>query len=533
MRWTDYKECTELPAAITTITTLTLMLVVSIGTAGTSSAQQLDKRGALQAFEPTGGILGNSVSNLFLNGDSLWAGPFISVTADGGTTWETPSVETLLGESRVFSLDIERQTVVIGLGYNDEDNGGIQTAGGFLVSTDGGENFTLRQPQIDSPGDTLVTYGVSTIRALDIIVPQQSPPYDVDYDAARGEIWVAGWASGIRKSSDEGRSWERVVLPPDTLDAIQPDIAYDFVIEPRRGNLGNFNHMGFSVLLASDGSIWAGTPKGVNVSTDGESWRRIEPDGTSASMTGSWVVAMAEQVTQSGSAIWMATWEALETGDAGGRSGVSVTRDGGDTFEQVLTGERFIDFAFSGERAWVAGRTSGLFFSDDNGATWTTIRDFTLASPDDRPVKFGTDVLAVAADDDEVWVGTSDGILRSVDGGLTWSSFRVEVPLKPAVETDEIPSVDTFAYPNPFSPVADRFVRIRYETQSASDVEVTIFDFGMNVVRQLPAENRSTGISESVWDGTDGRGLRMANGTYFYSVDTGSGVVWGKILLLE
>lgn len=515
---------------------LTPVALLAVLTTGSSSAQQLDglnKAGGLQAFEPTGSILGNSVSNLFLNGDSLWAGPFASMTADGGATWEAPDIEMLLGESRMFSLDIEGQTIVIGLGYNDEDNGGVQTAGGFLVSTDGGETFVLRQPQIDSPGDTLVTYGVSTIPALDVIVPQQSPPYDVDYDAARGELWVAGWASGIRKSSDEGRSWERVVLPPDTLDSIQPDVEYNFGIEPRRGNLGNYNHMGFSVLLASDGTIWAGTPKGVNVSTDGLSWQRIEPDGTSTSMTGSWVVAMEEQVTQAGSAIWMATWEALETGDAGGRSGVSVTRDGGQTFEQVLTGGRYIDFAFSGDRAWVAGRTSGLFFSDDDGATWTTIRDFVLATTDDRPVKFGTDVLSVAADDDVVWVGTSEGILKSVDGGLTWSTFRVEVPLHPDVETEAVPSVDTFAYPNPFSPVADRFVRIRYETPSASDVEITVFDFGMNIVRQLPVESRSAGISESVWDGTDGRGLRMANGTYFYSVDTGSDVVWGKILLLE
>src|SRR5690606_28984314 len=154
-----------------------------------------------------------------------------------------------------------------------------------------------------------------------------------------GAIWVAGWSSGIRKSLDDGRTWERVVLPPDALTEINPDSLYDFALEPRRGNLGNFNHMGFSILIASDGTIWAGTPKGVNVSTDGLAWRRIEPDGSSTSMTGSWVVAMEEQFTDEGSAIWLATWEATETGDLGGRSGVSVTRDGGATFEQVLVGE--------------------------------------------------------------------------------------------------------------------------------------------------------------------------------------------------
>jgi photosystem II stability/assembly factor-like uncharacterized protein len=457
------------------------------------------------------------------------------MTPDGGVSWQVPDLEpSVLGDrNRVFSIDIEGNTIWVGLGYNDAANDGIQSAGGFLVSTDGGETFVERLPQLDSPGDTTVTYGVSVLSALDVIVPQQSPPFDIDYDPVRDEVWVAGWASGIRKSSNGGQSWSRVVLPPDTLDQISPDVPYEFRIEPRRGNLGNFNHMGFSVLVASDGTIWAGTPKGVNVSADGLGWRRIEPDGTSTSMTGSWVVSMEEEITSEGSAIWMATWEALETGDAGGRSGVSVTRDGGQTFEQVLTGERFIDFAFANGHAYVAGRSSGLFVSEDDGATWTTIRDFRLASPDDRPIKVGSDVLSVAATESELWVGTEDGLLKSVDGGATWSTFRVEVPLQPEVATDEVPSVETFAYPNPFSPVADRFIRLRYETPSTAQVDIDIFDFGMNLVRSLPTETRSGGLSESIWDGTDGRGLRMANGTYFYSVDTGSAVVWGKILLIE
>lgn len=501
--------------------------------AAQSTGGAAGKLEGIQDFEPTTGILGNTVTSIAINGDSVWVSPFMSLTADGGDTWQVPDIETLIGPSRVFSLDIEGPTIWVGLGYNDPANDGIQTAGGFLVSRDGGESFDYRPAQLDSPGDTTVVYGVSEIGAIDVIVPQQSPPYDLDYDPVNDEVWVAGWASGIRRSSDGGANWERVVLPPDTLEAISPNVEYDFRIEPRRGNLGNFNHLGFSVLVASDGTIWAGTPKGVNVSPDGLAWTRIEPDGTPTSMTGSWVVAMDEQITQAGSAIWMATWEALETGDAGGRSGVSVTRDGGQTFEQVLTGERFIDFAFGGGRAYVAGRTSGLFISDDDGATWETVRDFRLVSAEERPIRVGTDVLSVAASGDEVWVGTDDGLLRSTDGGETWRTFRVEIPLDPANETEEIPRVETFAYPNPFSPIADRFVRIRYEVDAASNVEINVYDFGMNLVRALPTESRSAGIAESIWDGADSRGLRMANGTYFYSVDTGSAVVWGKILLIE
>lgn len=498
-------------------------IFVAVALAG--SFAPLNSR-AQSSIEPSDGILGNSVTSLFVNGDSVWAGPYLSLTTDNGQTWQAADADSLFGSrNRVFSIDISGSKIVVGLGYNDEANDFVQSAGGFLVSDDGGESFDYRRAQLDSPGDTTVQYGVNVLTAVDVIVPHQSPPYDVDYDESTGAIWVAGWRSGIRKSLDDGRTWERVVLPPDALAEIHPDSTYDFVVEPRRGNLGNFNHMGFSVLVASDGTIWAGTPKGVNVSADGLAWRRIEPDGSSTSMTGSWVVAMDEQITSEGSAIWLATWEATETGDLGGRSGVSVTRDGGATFEQVLVGEQFIDFAFADGRAYVAGRTSGLFVSDDGGSTWTATRDFRTATPDDRPVKIGTDVLSVATSEAAVWVGTSDGLLKSEDGGFTWSTYRVEVPLEPEVET--------FAYPNPFSPAADQFIRIRYEVSGGEDVDIDIYDFGMNHVRSLATESRSAGIAESTWDGSDDRGLRMANGTYFYSVDTGSRVVWGKILLIE
>lgn len=38
---------------------------------------------------------------------------------------------------------------------------------------------------------------------------------------------------------------------------------------------------------------------------------------------------------------------------------------------------------------------------------------------------------------------------------------------------------------------------------------------------------------EATWDGTDSGGLRLANGVYFYVVDTGSEKAWGKIQILE
>lgn len=490
---------------------------------------------AARVAEMLPGILSNSVSNLHVEQGALWAGPFLNVTRDGGMTWEKADADSLFGtRNRVFSIDIEGDVIWVGLGFTDNSTGdNVQSAAGFLVSEDGGRSFSYRFPQLDDPGDTEEVYGVSVLPALPVIVPQQSPPFDIDYDPVHDEVWVAGWASGVRRSGDGGRTWQRVVLPPDDLEAIYPDSLYDFSVEPQRGGMGSLNHMGFAVLVDETGTVWAGTPRGINRSTDGGlSWQRFEAEGTASSLTGNWVVSIEEQPLPGRNPVWLATWNAGESSQ-NEQFGVTVTRDGGETFEQVLVGERVIDFAFRGETVYVAGRESGLFISDDGGATWRSVTDFRDRLDPTKVIRPGVDVLSVATTDDALWVGTDDGLLKSTDGGLSWTVFRVEVPLHPETPTASIPDVESFAYPNPFSPAADRFVRIRYDLPQPGSVNLRIFDFGMNLVRDLDGPDQPAGTRELRWDGTDREGLRVANGVYFYTLRTGSGTVWGKILVVE
>lgn len=487
---------------------------------------------------PTPGIARNSVSNMHAEGDTLWVGPFLNMTADGGQTWYLTDADSLINSAnRVFSLDAEGPVVVAGLGFSYRDESGgrvslVPSAGGFLVSTDGGQTFAYRFPPLDLPGDSLVQFGNGTIQALPIIVPQQSPPYDIDYDPIRGEIWTAGWASGIRVSRDLGRTWQRVVLPPDDRERIDIDSTYDFRLEPRRGNTGSFNHMGFAVLVDETGTVWAGTPAGVNRSTDeGLSWQRFSRDGTSASLTGSWVISIEEQPALGRNPIWMATWNAGEAGERG-QDGVTVTRDGGESFEQVLLGETVFDFAFDAGNVYVAG-VNGLFISGDDGRTWNTIRDFRDPTRPDVIVRPDVEVFAVATTDDgAVWVGTSDGLFRSVDRGATWRAFRTDVPVRPDQPSAVAPRVDSYAYPNPFSPASDRIIRFRFES-AGSPAEIRIFDFGMRLVRTIRGSDVGAGEREIAWDGTDSGGLRVANGAYLYAIDTGDDTLWGKILVLE
>jgi hypothetical protein len=180
---------------------------------------------------------------------------------------------------------------------------------------------------------------------------------------------------------------------------------------------------------------------------------------------------------------------------------------------------------------------TGLFVSKDQGQSWRSIETFPLRS-DDRVLPPDVTARSVAVTDAALWVGTTDGLLRLdrarepalLDGAPAWRLFRAETPVNPEEPSEEVPDVATYAYPNPFVPARDQLVRIVYELEQTRTVTVNIYDFGMNQVRTLTTQ-KSAGQQETVWDGTDDRGLRVPTGTYFYEVELGDRTVQGKILV--
>jgi hypothetical protein len=490
---------------------------------------------------PVEHIARSSISNLHAEGDTLWVGPALDLTTNRGETWHRADLDSLEGRHRVYSLDVEGSVVWAGLGYAQETDGTEETtptAGGFVYSIDGGQTWNHRPPPLDDRSDSTETYGASVLPALPVVVPQQSPPYDIDYDRRTGTVWTAGWASGLRVSNDSGETWDRVVLPPDTLDALHPDSSYSFPVGPQRtaGEQAN-NYLGFSVLVDEVGTVWAGTAAGLNRSThgvfspvDSMAWQRFSFGGSPGNLVSNWIISIEEQPVRGiRNPVWMATWP---TNISGEQYGVTVTRDGGETFETVLTGDKVNDLAFRGDTV-LAASERGLMLSANAGDTWRIIRNFRLHPESDAVVRPDVSALSVATTPAAIWVGTNDGLLRSTDGGQRWKVFRPSVPTSPQPPTDRQPRVDTYAYPNPYSPGKDGYVRIRYDLETAGNVRVRIFDFGMNPVATVADERQAAGAREKVWDGTTGRGDLVANGTYLYAVETPEDTYWGKILVLR
>ena len=489
-----------------------------------------------QGQQPASGILRNHVTTLHAEGDTLWVGPYLNVTSNGGRRWLVAEADSLRGtRNTVYSLDVEGPVVAAGLGYSSSlGNTSVSSAGGFLFSENGGRTFAYRPPPLDEPGDTTVTYGMNTVSAAPVLTLQERAPVAIDYAPATNTVWVAEGAGGLRISPDLGRTWQRVVLPPDDRTSLSPDASYDdLALLPERNGTGNKNQYGLSVLVDETGTVWAGTRGGLNRSLPsgaaepGErAWQRYPQDTTKHPLTGNRIIALAEQPVPGRNPVWAAAWPS--SFDPNNPPGAAVTRDGGTTFDSLLTGKRIIDFAFRGQETVYAAGTDALFISEDDGATWRSERAFGTPFPVDR-------LYAVATTTGAVWAGTSEGLFKSTDAGATWTLFRASVPLSPDAPTEAVPQVETYAYPNPFSPTTDRRVRIRYAAGSGTRAEIQLFDFGMNLVRRLsdtcPGEKPRT--CEAFWDGTDRHGLRVASGVYFYTVDTGRRTVKGKILVVQ
>lgn len=498
----------------------------------------------------------SSVTSLDASGNSLWIGPGLNrIDDDSPDIFVPQSADSVFnGRGRVFSLEAYQNRIVAGLGYNTETGDeSVQTAMGFYESADNGASWRFipfpldPQPESDSctpssvgpPCDQEFIYGGETYIQTRITVPQQSPPFETEFSGST--ILAAAWASGIIRSRDNGDTWERLILPPSTASELTPDDTYRWTsragdegtverYDPRSDN----NLLGFGLLIDSDDRVWAGTAAGINISdnaltapADSVRWRREVADGSVDGLLGNWIVNIREQPGTG--RVWMSTWNATSSSDD--RFGLVSTDDGGQTFSHYLEGERVNDIGFINGSVFAAA-DQGLFISEDDGATWLRIDQ--IRSPN-QIIARDANYFAISATDEQLWVGTSDGLASTRDGGDTWSILRVDLPLEAGnIYQEDAPSVSTYAYPNPYSPDVHDVVRIKYETNSSGRSTLRIFDFGMNLVYDRTSEGSTQpGAYEFLWNGTDNSGRVPATGAYIYVIDTPGGRVDGKILLTD
>ncbi len=466
----------------------------------------------------------------------------LSKSTNNGADWTNYYKSDDFSTRAVSKVGYHNGTIWAGLWHNEEGIGGetVAVGDGLRYSTDDGNTWNEIPQPVDDPSDDKITYGINVLDALPVTVPQQNLVYDIDFTS--DAVWIATFAGGLRKSTDMGQTWQRVVLPPDYLDEISPDDTLNFDLSPVAGELGleeNFNHRVFSILVVNDSLMYVGTSGGINKSTDGGvSWRKFNHQNQDQPISGNFIVELGYD--ESSNTVWAATWKAVDLAEYWA---VSSSSDGGETWQTYLPDSRAHDFSFkytySGSNKTdseiLIASEEGTFRSSNGGNTWivnpTPIDSQTgVALPSTKYRAVTANYLTDQTTD--IWLGTLDGLakINETQYGFWYGDWTVYIAAQELAS-----DVESYAFPNPFSPDEER-VTILYSTGGKdADVTIRIFDFGMNLVRTViqNAPRIGGGEQQDIWDGRDENGSIVPNGVYFYRVDIGSNEpIYGKIMVL-
>lgn len=476
--------------------------------------------------------LSNSIIDIITMGETIWLGTSrgVSLSTDNGLNWTNFYGKSDFGTDNVSAIGFYNGAFWCATARSTEVTGGgtLPEGTGLKYTTDFGLTWTSIAQPLDHQDSTTERYGINTLRALPVTVAIQNLAYDIAFTP--GTIWIATFAGGLRKSTDNGQTWKRVVLPPDNLNSISPDDTLDFCLSPVAGSFcgsGNLNHRVFSVIATDDTTLYVGTANGINKSTDGGiSWTKFNAQNQSEPISGNFITALA--YNKYNNILWASTWKAEDQNEF---YGISSSSNGGQTWKTFLTDERTHNFGFKNFDVMVA-TDNGVFRSSDNGINWilpNSIIDKESGASLKTKVFYDADSYG-----NNIWLGSADGLVKLIETpGQMWQGNWKIYFASSSLSSDE----ETYCYPNPFNPRHEE-LKIKYSTGGQlKNITIQIFDFGFNYIRTViqNVPKVTTVDSEPVdsWDGRDENGNYVPNGVYFYRVKKGDEAVYGKILVIQ
>ena len=480
--------------------------------------------------------LSNTITDIITIGDTLWLGTSrgVSVSTDNGNNWTNFYGQSDFGTDNVSAIGYKDGVFWCATARSTEVTGGqtLPDGTGLKYTSDLGVTWNSIPQPLDKDTDTLEQYGVNQIRALPVTVTIQNLAYDIAF--THNTIWIATFAGGLRKSSDNGQTWKRVILPPDGLSSIDTTDILDFCLSPVDGNFcgkGNYNHRVFSVATDGDSTLYVGTANGINKSTNnGISWKKFNAQNQQLPISGNFITALGyNPINQT---IWASTWKADDQSEF---YGVSSSSDGGRTWNIFLRDERPHNFGFVNSQVMVA-TDNGVFRSSNEGSTWLLPNAIVDENSDpNTKISLPTNEFYSASfSGNYIWLGSADGLarLQETPNSMWQGTWKIFFASQPLAANDE-----TYCYPNPFNPRQEA-LKIKYSTNgTAANVTIRIFDFGFNYVRtviQNAPRNRNLEGPPDFWDGRDENGNFVPNGVYFYRVEVGGNdAVYGKILVMQ
>jgi len=260
------------------------------------------------------------------------------------------------------------------------------------------------------------------------------------------------------------------------------------------------------------------------VTTDPLKYDRHFIYDTLSGITGDFVTALGLQYHDGKTTLWAATQKT-----EGGTNGISKTTNSGDDWIGNSNGLQAWNFAFDDGDVYVAS-SQGLYRMQEDEPDFSRI-DFEENFR--RYISETAEFYAVRVVEDDLWVGSSDGIARTdlVDNSTEiFREFR-------NVETLE--GGEPYASPVPVSPSRGLgFVRFHYHLPQADYVTIEIYDFAMNLVAtpvdNQPREPREVSDQEDDdgWNLKNDNGDIVAAGVYFFKIEMSGREQWGKLMVL-
>lgn len=479
------------------------------------------------------GLGSNGVTQIKPGGDSiLWLG------TGAGLSWVEkenfqdsiftyfPGFEKL-PRGGISAIETSGSTIWVAAVFDSSTTQGeLQTGGGLAYSLNGGISWTGVAQPLDARDDKYDIWNGDTIRFSPVTTPVQNTTWDIAIDG--NKVYTVSWAGGLRRTTDNGETWERIPLPGDEEDTLIIGVdEINYQMDP----LDHQNLRGFSVLARND-TLWVGTARGINKGIiQGETieWyhysaRRIK------GLSGDFVVALHRQEYQGREVIWAVTL----TAGTGETQGVSYTPDGGKTWHTTLENHRGYDIASRGEDVFI-GTQSSLYKLSPDRSNWS---EYDRIYDEETNNEILTDeVYSLFSDDQYLWVGTGDGLARLNPSDNKWSIYHE------SASTEQPGETKIYAYPNPFYPNHNNVrngsghVRVKFHTQSQAEVWLEVYDFAMDRVYKGSKQQFAIGDGFIVWDGRMDNGELVANGAYFCKLtkktDSGTQSHWTKLLILK
>jgi hypothetical protein len=474
----------------------------------------------------------NSIIDIIALGDTIWLGTSrgVSLSTNRGESWTNFYGRSDFGTDNVSAIGYYNGVFWCATAKSVEVPGGqrLPAGTGLKYTTNNGVTWVSIPQPVDLQNDDKVQYGINQIRALPVTVTVQNLTYDIAFTS--GTIWIASFAGGLRKSTNMGATWQRVVLPPDRLNSIRPTDTLNFCLSPVAGSFcaeGNLNHRVFSITVENDSIIYVGTANGINKSTDGGiSWVKFNHQNQRNPISGNFITALA--FNRNNNSIWASTWKAEDPNEY---YGVSYSFDGGNSWRTTLYDERPHNFAFKFNQTFVLSR-NGAFRTTDLGSSWV-LPNSIYDKVTKTSLRTNT-FYSAAVSGDFIFLGSDEGLARLKENfGAVWEGeWKVYLASQPLSSNEE-----TYCYPNPFSPRQD-LLKIKFSTKGKLEkVTIRVFDFAFNPIRTIIQNaDRIADLegSPEFWDGKDENGNYVPNGVYFYRVDVGdNNSYFGKILVLQ